>query len=235
LNQTEQELKDIKQFYESVYYRNAVSRPPGRHERSLAQRLGVKHGDKVLDVACGTGRWLKACAELGAGTYGIDLSETAIECCRQQLPNGDFHAQAAETLPYDDATFDLVTCLGSLEHFVEPIRSLREMCRVARPEAAVVLLVPNAGFLTRKLGLYGGTQQVDAKEVVRSLPEWTAMFETAGFRIESRWRDLHVLSLEWIKQGSAAAIPLRLLQALALPFWPLSWQYQVFFLCRKAA
>jgi hypothetical protein len=109
------------------------------------------------------------------------------------------------------------------------------MCRVARPEAAVVLLVPNAGFLTRKLGLYGGTQQVDAKEVVRSLPEWTAMFETAGFRIESRWRDLHVLSLEWIKQGSAAAIPLRLLQALALPFWPLSWQYQVFFLCRKAA
>ena len=126
-----------------------------------------------------------------------------------------------------------MTCLGSLEHFIEPENALREMMRVAKPDARFLLLVPNAGFLPRKLGLYGGTHQVKVREVVRSLHEWNALFERAGLIIETRWRDLHVLSLEWIGlHGWKEWFP-RCMQALMLPLWPMRWQYQVYHLCRR--
>jgi SAM-dependent methyltransferase len=177
---------------------------------------------------------LLACRQVGAAVAGVDLSEKAIEICRLQMPDGAFHAQAAENLPFADRSFDLVTCLGSLEHFVKPVQALQEMSRVAKDDADFILLVPNADFLTRKLGLFSGTYQVDAKEVVRTLEEWQDIFNQAGLVVQKRWKDLHVLNREWICKGRWFQIPLRLAQALVLPIWPLRWQYQVYHLCRKA-
>jgi SAM-dependent methyltransferase len=124
--------------------------------------------------------------------------------------------------------------LGSLEHFVQPVMALEEMRRVARDDAKFVLLVPNADFLTRKLGLFRGTYQVDAKEVVRTLEAWNAIFAEAGLVVDERWKDLHILSWAWIRKGRWFMLPFRLLQALVMPLWPLRWQYQVYHLCRKA-
>ena len=165
----------------------------------------------------------------------VDLSDRAIAYCQKHLPNGDFHAVPAEELPYNDASFDVVTCLGSLEHFVDPVVSLKEMVRVAKADARFLLLVPNADFLTRKLGLYGGTYQKDAKEVVRKLEEWERLFNEAGLNVTHKWKDLHVLSWNWIMMNGWLAAPLRAVQAMLLPLWPLRWQYQVYHLCETSA
>lgn len=230
----EQALEEIRSFYDSVYYKEKTIRQPRRHEKSLVKKLHVTTGLAVLDVACGTGEWLAACAEVGAVVAGIDLSERAIETCREILPDGEFYAQAAETLPFDDGKFNIVTCLGSLEHFVRPVQALEEMKRVAAGDAQFVLLVPNSDFLTRKLGLFAGTYQVDAKEEVRTLEEWDSIFNEAGLSVISRWKDLHILSWAWIRKGKWFQIPLRLAQALVMPLWPLRWQYQVYHLCIKS-
>ena len=105
------------------------------------------------------------------------------------------------------------------------------MIRTAKPDAMFLLLVPNAGFLTRRLGLYAGTHQAAMREEIRSLQAWQELFASAGLCVIKRWKDLHVLSLSWITQGPWYQWPLRAAQALALPFWPLSWQYQVYHLC----
>ena len=229
-------LAKIRRFYDSVYYgRIAERRPVSSHLRRLARRIGIGQGMRLLDVGCGTGEWLRAARERGAQPSGIDLSHKAIDASKAAMPEGDFRCGPAETLPFPDASFHWVTCLGSLEHFVDPARALREMARVARPDAELLILVPNADFLTRRLGLYRGTHQTDAKEEVRTLEQWQALFETAGFAPRERWRDLHVLSLDWISAGSWRAVPLRALQALALCVWPLRWQYQVYFRCAKRA
>jgi ubiquinone/menaquinone biosynthesis C-methylase UbiE len=229
------ELKDMKSFYDDVYYANENKPLQGSaHLFRLATKLGVSENDAVLDIACGLGEWLHVCATAGARVHGVDLSERAIEYCAKHMPDGEFHAVPAEALPFDDAQFDLLSCLGSLEHFVEPVNALREMVRVARPGARFVLLVPNADFLTRRLRLFGGTNQKDAKEVVRTLEEWGDLFTLAGLRVTRRWKDLHVMSWSWIAMNGWLAIPLRGLQALALVFWPLRWQYQVYHLCVKA-
>jgi ubiquinone/menaquinone biosynthesis C-methylase UbiE len=228
------DLEEIREFYDEVYYSEAsasdATRIP-RHYFRLFKRLGISRGANVLDVACGTGEWLDACAREDCSVSGVDLSAKAIAVCRERLPKGEFYAQPAETLPFDDDSFDVVTCLGSLEHFVDPVSSLKEMVRVARADARVVILVPNKDFLTRKLGLFGGTYQVDAKEVVRTLEEWDALFVAGGLSVTERWKDLHVLTFSWIKKGKLYMWPLRALQGLLLAIWPLRWQYQVYHRC----
>jgi ubiquinone/menaquinone biosynthesis C-methylase UbiE len=225
----------MKSFYDDVYYADA-NKPlqSSAHLRKLAQKVGVRAGDSVLDIACGLGEWLHVCATSGARVHGVDLSERAIEYCSRHMPDGSFHAVAAEELPFDDAQFDLVSCLGSLEHFVAPVVALKEMARVAKPQAEFLILVPNADFLTRKLRLFAGTNQKDAKEVVRTLDEWESLFNQAGLKVTRRWKDLHVVSRSWIAMNGWLAAPLRGLQALALIVWPLRWQYQVYHLCVKA-
>lgn len=84
---------------------------------------------------------------------GVDLSEKAITVCKTALLQGDFYSTPAEDLPFEENRFDVVTCLGSLEHFVDPGKALKEMVRVAKNDAIFLLLVPNADFLMRRLGL----------------------------------------------------------------------------------
>lgn len=225
----------IKEFYDREYYtdhRDHDALP--WHYRAIADRLGNLQDKSVLDIACGTGKWLEHLSTKGARISGIDISERAVDSCRARLPACDVRLGVAEELPFSESTFDLVTCLGSLEHFLEPERALREMLRVAKPDAYFLLLVPNAGFLPRRLGWYGGTHQVKVREVVRSLDEWNALFSSAGMEVTTRWRDLHVLSSEWIFRNGWLRAPVRMIQAIALPLWPMGWQYQVHHFCRRA-
>ncbi|MGI9201964.1 MAG: class I SAM-dependent methyltransferase [Woeseiaceae bacterium] len=232
MSDSDPNLDEIKSFYDDVYYADTDKPMQGSaHLRGLAGKTRVVAGEAVLDVACGRGEWLLVCHDLGATVAGVDLSDRAIEFCKKHLPVGDFHAVPAESLPYGDSTFDVVSCLGSLEHFVDPVIAMKEMVRVAKPDARFLLLVPNADFLTRKLGLFGGTDQKDAKEVVRTLEEWERLFSAAGLSISSIWKDLHVLSWSWITMNGWLAAPLRAVQALLLPLWPMRWQYQVYHLC----
>ncbi|MGI9222163.1 MAG: class I SAM-dependent methyltransferase [Woeseiaceae bacterium] len=235
MSEPDPDLEEMKSFYDDVYYADTNKALQGSaHLNNLAMKIGVRSDDAVLDVACGLGEWLLVCQENGAAVAGVDLSGRAIEFCKKHLPNGDFHAVPAEQLPFSDSSFDVVSCLGSLEHFVDPVVAMKDMVRVAKPDARFLLLVPNADFLTRKLGLFGGTNQKDAKEVVRTLEEWERLFNEAGLEVSSRWKDLHVLSWSWISMNGWFAVPLRTLQALMLPLWPMRWQYQVYHLCERA-
>jgi SAM-dependent methyltransferase len=225
--------QEVQRFYDQIYFRDAGGCPiVSPHLHQLARRFAPWRDGKLLDVACGTGEWLMATKALGATTAGIDISQVATEICRRYSPDSEIHCGSAEKLPFADREFDFISCLGALEHFLDPHTALREMIRVAKPNALFLLLVPNSGFLIRRLGLYSGTHQVDVKEDVRSLEGWKELFESVGLRIERRWRDLHVLSTTWIFRGPWYHWPIRASQALALLLWPLSWQYQVYHLCR---
>jgi SAM-dependent methyltransferase len=224
----------VQAFYDQTYYGSHVSGDGiDWHGNLIASRLGDLAGKRALDVACGTGAWLQRLRASGARVDGIDISQVAVEACRRRLPEARIEQGVAENLPFDTGAYDLVTCLGSLEHFLDQSGSLREMARVSRDDGRILILVPNAGFLTRKLGLYRGTGQVAIRETVRPLMEWQRMFESVGLQVEARWRDLHPLSLSWIASGPPWRWPVRAAQALALTMWPIAWQYQVYFLCRK--
>ena len=222
----------LRRYYDNVYHRDvSIKRGSSLHFRRLAKRLGPWKGKQLLDVGCGGGQWLMAAAQFGASPVGIDISQVAIDACRQVLPHAELHCGPAEILPFKDKRFDIISCFGSLEHFLDPKSALREMVRVAKPAANVLLCVPNANFLTRRLGLYCGTQQAEIREEILTLAAWEDLFKSTGLSVARRWRDLHVLSWSWIGQGKLYLWPIRAAQALALPLWPISWQYQVYYLC----
>ncbi|MEO8565961.1 MAG: class I SAM-dependent methyltransferase [Betaproteobacteria bacterium] len=229
------EAKSAQEFYDRSYYAGARGQPMGApwHTRRIAHRLGDLQGKRVLDVACGLGDWLELLACQGAQPSGIDISERAVRACREHLLGADIRQGSAEALPWADACFDLVTCLGALEHFADKPRALGEMVRVGAPQAHYLILVPNAGFLTRRLGLYTGTQQVQVREDVYSLEAWATLFRDAGLIVDRRWRDLRMLDYRWVASGPLRQWVVRAAQAVVLPVWPIAWQYQVYHLCRK--
>ncbi|MCG2579800.1 MAG: methyltransferase domain-containing protein [Marinobacter sp.] len=226
--------KDVREYYDKVYYKELISPHgrPSRHLQGLVEKLALKKSDRILDVACGSGEWLRVAQESVSEVAGIDISEKAIEACRKVMPDGRFSTGPAEELPYADNEFDVVTCLGSLEHFLDQQGALEEILRVAKQDARILILVPNSGFLTYRLGLYRGTNQQNIRETIRSLDEWAKLFERAGLEVNGRWKDLHVLSRRWIFRTPFYLVPLRMLQAAMLVIWPLNWQYQVYFECR---
>jgi SAM-dependent methyltransferase len=234
-NNNQLSYKMIKKYYDEVYYRNVTPQTKiSLHHNHLAERINIHHGQYVLDIGCGSGDWLRSLSRHGAFTVGLDISSKALTTSKANVPLGRFLEGCAENLPFRENTFDVVTCLGSLEHFLDPTQALREMARVAKENAVILILVPNAGFLTGRLGFFSGTNQFQIKEEVLHLHEWKSMFEGKGLCVRQRWRDLHILSWRWIKLSGWRNVPLRTAQALVLAIWPLKWQYQVYHLCTKS-
>ena len=106
-------------------------------------------GERVLDVACGTGLVAFAAAKAvgpGGEVVGVDISGQMIEAARlradvRKVPNARFTRMDAETLTLPDAAFDVVLCALGLMYMPDPARALREMRRVLRPGGRLVLAV----------------------------------------------------------------------------------------------
>jgi ubiquinone/menaquinone biosynthesis C-methylase UbiE len=149
--------------------------------------------DQVLDVATGTGFTALAFAPLVHGAVGLDVSEGMLDEARKQalhseLPNVDFVEGAAEDMPFDDATFDIVTCRIAAHHFVNIDSFASEANRVLKSGGRLVIAdtsVPDGDFLAA----------VWQNEVERlrdlshaknyTMREWQRILDRAGFRVVS--------------------------------------------------
>jgi ubiquinone/menaquinone biosynthesis C-methylase UbiE len=106
-------------------------------------------GERVLDVACGTGLVsFEAARAVGrqGRVFGTDLSGQMVDAARlrassEALPNVDFARMDAESLALPDASFDLALCALGLMYVPDPERALGEMRRVLRPGGRMVVAV----------------------------------------------------------------------------------------------
>jgi len=104
-------------------------------------------GERVLDLACGTG----IVARLVAPKIGSEGSIRAVDVSREVLVLAqklyhatvlfETHAARAEALPFHDDHFDLVVCAHGLQHFAHPDQACREMARVLRPGGRAAVMV----------------------------------------------------------------------------------------------
>jgi SAM-dependent methyltransferase len=105
------------------------------------RRIGISAGERVLEVGCGSGVFLRAAADLGADVAGLDASEQLIEIARRRAPDADLRVGDMEALPWTDATFDLVAGFNSFFFADDMVGALREAGRVAKTGALVVIQV----------------------------------------------------------------------------------------------
>src|SRR4051812_9466351 len=135
----------LRAGYERIWQTTDMRESQEYYARCLAL-AEPRPGDRVLDVACGGGYLLMEAERAGLDAFGIDIAQAAIDRAKTFAPKATLVRGDAEALPYDDASFDIVTCLGSLEHFLSPPKALEEMRRVLRPNGRAVIVVPNQWF-----------------------------------------------------------------------------------------
>lgn len=100
------------------------------------------HGKKILEIGVGAGTDHLQWARAGAESYGVDLTDQAIETTRAHLKSHGLKSNLqridAEQLPFDDETFDLVYSWGVIHHSEHPDKIIAEIRRVLKPNGRFV-------------------------------------------------------------------------------------------------
>ena len=110
-----------------------------RHFRRMGRPL------QILDIACATGMSFRFLSKYGA-IRGIDISNETIRLCKTRGIDRIVQCDAMK-LPFRDGTFDVVLALDALEHFPDDELAIREIRRVARDGALILVTVPAFMFL----------------------------------------------------------------------------------------
>lgn len=110
-----------------------------RWRRLVADAVGAAPGDRVLDLAAGTGTSSESFAQRGADVVPCDFSLGMLRVGRSRIPQLPFVAGDAMALPFVDDSFDAVTISFGLRNIHDPRQGLREMRRVTRPGGRLVV------------------------------------------------------------------------------------------------
>lgn len=122
--------------------------------------LALGPGTRLLDVACGSGgATLRIARRTKCMVHGIDIHTQGIEAARTAAQRSQFELQAtfeianaAERLPFPDASFDAVICIDAVNHLPDRQSIFREWARVLRPGGRLVFTDPIVvtGWLTNE-------------------------------------------------------------------------------------
>jgi SAM-dependent methyltransferase len=104
-------------------------------------RLNPKPGERMLDVATGTGFAARRLAAWGAQVVGIDLGADLIEAAKALAPSIDFRVADAESLPFERASFDAVLSTFGVMFVSRPQAAAAELARICRPGGRMGLVV----------------------------------------------------------------------------------------------
>ena len=120
-----------------------IARSYASGAEQFIKRLGVGHGDTVLDVACGTGNLAIPAAKAGARVYGIDIAPYVIAQARLEAraagASVQFDVGSAESLPFMDGLFDATVTMFGAIFSSRPEDTAAELVRVTRSGGRVAM------------------------------------------------------------------------------------------------
>lgn len=140
-------MSTVKRDYVDVVY-NEQDRPltsyPDRLAKYLVDRYGIMPRQRLLDLGCGRGEFLRGFMRCGVQGFGVDQSEAAARLC----PEADLRIADLENdrLPFDDGFLDVVYSKSVLEHFYYPEKIVAEVYRVLKPGGLVITMCPDWEF-----------------------------------------------------------------------------------------
>jgi len=156
-------------------------------ERQLVTLLPDLDGKTVLDVACGTGRWLERLLIRGARSgVGVDLSSAMLESARGKRGlRGRLVRADGLHLPFASASADFMMCAFALAHLGDLDALASELARVARPEADLFVTdVHPAGYARGwQTAFRADTTTIRITTFLHTVGEVRAAFERAGFEL----------------------------------------------------
>jgi len=136
---------DVRRMFDAVAKRYDITNDvlsfgqDRRWRREVLEAVDPAYGDRVLDLAAGTGTSSQPLADAGATVVPCDFSIGMLQVGKKQLPHLPFTAGDGTKLPFADGTFDAVTISFGLRNIVDPVKGLAEMRRVTRPGGRLVV------------------------------------------------------------------------------------------------
>ena len=161
----------------------------------LLDRVQPQPGDRVLDLACGTGVVARLVAQRLAGqgrVIGLDLNPAMIEVAREmaarEAADIEWHVGSADQLPFPDESFDLVLSQQGLQFFPDRVAALREVHRVLAPGGRVgtttwteIANNPLSQIMSEVMRRRTGLTAMEMPFALGNRDELRAVFTGAGF------------------------------------------------------
>ncbi len=122
-------MNGIASFGQHIYWR-----------KQTVAAVDAHPGQRVLDIAAGTGTSSEPFADAGVDVVAADLSEGMLAVGRKRRPDMTFVQADVTDLPFDDEEFDAVTMSYGLRNVADYPRALRELYRVTKPGGRIVVL-----------------------------------------------------------------------------------------------
>lgn len=109
--------------------------------------MQVRPGQKILDIACGTGFFTRAFARAGANVVGCDISKELVDLARRDSPALTFKVTPAEKLGiFAEASFDAATIIMAIQNIQKYQRAIVEAARVLRPGGKLYIVMTHPAF-----------------------------------------------------------------------------------------
>jgi demethylmenaquinone methyltransferase/2-methoxy-6-polyprenyl-1,4-benzoquinol methylase len=180
-----------------------------RWRRLTVEAVGATAGEKVLDLAAGTGTSSEPFAHDGAVVVPSDFSLGMLRVGKSRRPDLPFVAGDATRLPFADGAFDAVTISFGLRNVVDTDAALGEMLRVVRPGGRVVICefshptwapfrTVYMEYLMRALPAVAGTVTRDKGSydyLAESIRAWPTQPELARRLLDAGWEQAQYRNL----------------------------------------
>jgi ubiquinone/menaquinone biosynthesis C-methylase UbiE len=158
----------------------------GRYSPGLARAMcdaaGVRPGQSALDVGCGSGALVVALAVIlgEQNVAGVDPSQPFVEAARAKVPGARLSVAAAESLPFEDSTFDVTLSQLVVNFLSDPEEGVREMARVTRPGGVVAGCVWDyGGGMTMLKTFWDAAAALDPERATPQMEQFTMRFSRA--------------------------------------------------------
>jgi ubiquinone/menaquinone biosynthesis C-methylase UbiE len=139
---------------------------------------------KILDVGCGAGGFLAKARRTGIKhVIGTDISPSALLRAKSSLREGEFIVADGQHLPFRERIFNVVACIGTLEHFSDPKKGAKQMYRVLDRKGSCLVVLPNPFFAYMILCKILRKYRYQPIEHDMSTPNWKTYLRSAGFSV----------------------------------------------------
>jgi SAM-dependent methyltransferase len=146
MNATSPDLSQLKSTMKSTWMAGnfgEIAKYAAKEGENFVARLGPKPGQRVLDVACGTGNTAIPAARTGANVIGVDIATNLLDQARQRAAEENLSAKFqegdAEELPFKAAEFDVVISMFGAMFAPRPELVVKELLRVCKPGGLIAM------------------------------------------------------------------------------------------------
>jgi ubiquinone/menaquinone biosynthesis C-methylase UbiE len=175
----------------------------------LVRLTKTNQSSQTLDVACGPGRLTMAFANHSKQATGLDVTENLLsigraEAAELEIDNIAFTYGSALDIPFDNETFDTVSCRAAFHHFAAPEQVLKEMVRVLKPHGEILIADILGNEDATKAAHHDALEQLCDPTHVRCLskPGFQTLFEATGLDVtSSRFGSIDYEVEQWLIHG----------------------------------